>query len=70
MTNSQSSSKTPLSQEIENPSSLNFPTPTLEESPSTPICGFGEMEKSIPPQIEIATSLVLYSDEVMVCSLL
>ncbi|KAG5581448.1 hypothetical protein H5410_052075 [Solanum commersonii] len=39
MSNPNSSSKTPLSQEVENPSSFNFSIPTPEEYPSTPVCG-------------------------------
>ncbi|KAG5631154.1 hypothetical protein H5410_002871 [Solanum commersonii] len=68
MSNSDSSSKVPLSQEVENPSSFNFSTPTPEESPSTPVCGVGEMAESITPQTEVVASLVVPSDEALVCS--
>uniref|UniRef100_M1DHY5 Uncharacterized protein n=1 Tax=Solanum tuberosum TaxID=4113 RepID=M1DHY5_SOLTU len=39
MTNSSSSSKLSISQEIENPNSFNFSIPPPEESSSTPVCG-------------------------------
>ncbi|KAH0761721.1 hypothetical protein KY290_017794 [Solanum tuberosum] len=68
MPNSESSSKAPLSQEVENPSSFDFSIPILEDSPSTPVCGAGEMDESFSPQTEITASLVPSSDEVLVCS--
>uniref|UniRef100_M1DS78 Uncharacterized protein n=1 Tax=Solanum tuberosum TaxID=4113 RepID=M1DS78_SOLTU len=68
MSNSESSSKTPLSQEVENPSSFDFSIPTPEDSPSTPICGAGEMDESFTLQTEVIASHVPPSDEVLVCS--
>ncbi|KAG5628682.1 hypothetical protein H5410_000399 [Solanum commersonii] len=68
MPNSNSSLKTPLSQEVENPSLFDFSIPTPEESPSTPVCGGGEMAESFTPQTEVVASHVSLSDEVLVCS--
>ncbi|KAH0638873.1 hypothetical protein KY290_036181 [Solanum tuberosum] len=52
MTNSSSSSKLPISQEIKTPSSFNFSIPPPEESPSTPGCGIGETGESNTPFTE------------------
>ncbi|KAG5604560.1 hypothetical protein H5410_026052 [Solanum commersonii] len=68
MPNSESSPKTPLSQEVENPSSFDFSIPTPEDSPSTLVCGAGEMDESFTPQTEVTAFLVPLSDEVLVCS--
>ncbi|KAG5621717.1 hypothetical protein H5410_006935 [Solanum commersonii] len=59
MSNFESSSKTPLSQEVENPSSFNFSIPTPEDSPSTPICG-------AEPQSVAKTGAKLFSEEIEV----
>ncbi|KAG5605122.1 hypothetical protein H5410_026614 [Solanum commersonii] len=63
-----SSSKIPISQEVENPSSFNFSVPPPEESPSTPVCGVGELDESISPTIDILVSRVLHSGNTLVCS--
>ncbi|KAH0641811.1 hypothetical protein KY290_033432 [Solanum tuberosum] len=68
MPNSESSSKTPLSQEVENPSSFNFSIPIPEDSPSTPVCGAGEMDEFFTLQTEITASHVPPSDKVLVYS--
>ncbi|KAG5572141.1 hypothetical protein H5410_061907 [Solanum commersonii] len=63
MTNSASSSKILISQEVENPSSFNFSIPLPDESHSTPVCGVGEMDESITPLAEVVASPVLSSEE-------
>ncbi|KAG5592065.1 hypothetical protein H5410_042579 [Solanum commersonii] len=68
MPNFESSSKTTLSQVVENPSSFDFSISTLEDSPSTPVYGAGEMDESFTPQTEITAFHVPLSDEVLVCS--
>uniref|UniRef100_M0ZPZ6 Transferase, transferring glycosyl groups n=1 Tax=Solanum tuberosum TaxID=4113 RepID=M0ZPZ6_SOLTU len=68
MSNPDSSSMTPLSQEVENLSSFNFSIPTPEESPSTPICAAGEMDESFTPQTELVASHIPSSDKVLVCT--
>ncbi|KAH0670592.1 hypothetical protein KY285_024855 [Solanum tuberosum] len=68
MSNPDSSSKTPLSQEVENPSSFDFSIPTPEESPSTLVCGAGEMADSVTPQTEVVSSPVSPSDKALVCT--
>uniref|UniRef100_M1DA46 Uncharacterized protein n=1 Tax=Solanum tuberosum TaxID=4113 RepID=M1DA46_SOLTU len=68
MPNYNHSLKTPLSQEVENPSSFDFSIPIPDESPSTPVCGGGEMVESITPQTEVVASPVSHSDKVLVCS--
>ncbi|KAG5620802.1 hypothetical protein H5410_006020 [Solanum commersonii] len=60
MTNSASSSKTSITQEVENPSSFNFSIPPPNESPSTPVYGVGETDKSTTP--------ILPSEEILPCS--
>lgn len=68
MTNSSSSSKLPISQEIKNPSSFSFSIPLSDESPSTPVCGSGETGESITPHIEVVASPAPQSGEVLPCS--
>ncbi|KAG5586832.1 hypothetical protein H5410_047266 [Solanum commersonii] len=68
MTNSDSSSKLLISQEVENPSSFNFSNPPPDESLSTPVCGVGEMNESITPLIEVMASHVLPFEETLPCS--
>ncbi|KAG5576035.1 hypothetical protein H5410_056169 [Solanum commersonii] len=68
MFNSDSSSKTPISQEVENPSSFNFSFPTLEESPSTPFCGVGEMDESITPTAKVIAFLIHLCETILACS--
>ncbi|KAG5600433.1 hypothetical protein H5410_031803 [Solanum commersonii] len=63
MSITESSSKTSISQEVENPSSFNFFIPPLKESLSTPVCGVGEMDESISPVCH-----VLHSENMLVCS--
>ncbi|KAH0680283.1 hypothetical protein KY290_022471 [Solanum tuberosum] len=60
--------ETLLSQEVENPSSFDFSIPIPEDSPSTPVCGAGEMDESFSSQTEITASYVPPSDEVLVYS--
>ncbi|KAH0776230.1 hypothetical protein KY290_007641 [Solanum tuberosum] len=64
MTNSSTSSKTPIPQEFESPSSFNFSTPLAEQSPSTPVCGVGEIGESITPLTEVVVSPALPSGEI------
>uniref|UniRef100_M1DLL8 Uncharacterized protein n=1 Tax=Solanum tuberosum TaxID=4113 RepID=M1DLL8_SOLTU len=59
------SSKTSISQEVENPSSFNFSVPPSEESPSTQVCGVGEMDESISPAADILVSPVLHSGNIV-----
>ncbi|KAH0635784.1 hypothetical protein KY289_035699 [Solanum tuberosum] len=68
MSINESSSKASISQEIENPSSFNFSVPPPEESPSTPVCGVGEMDESISPVGDILVSPVRPSENLLVCS--
>ncbi|KAG5595900.1 hypothetical protein H5410_037132 [Solanum commersonii] len=68
MTNSLSSSKLLISQEIENPSSFNLSIPLPEESLSAPVCGAGEMGESITPHTKIVASPAPPSREVLPCS--
>ncbi|KAH0766011.1 hypothetical protein KY285_001882 [Solanum tuberosum] len=68
MPNYNHSLKTPLSQEVENPSSFDFSIPTPDESPSTPVCGGGEMVESVTPQTKVMASPVSHSDKVLVRS--
>ncbi|KAG5614723.1 hypothetical protein H5410_014547 [Solanum commersonii] len=66
MSNLVSSSKVPLSHEVENLSSFDFYIPTPEESPSTPVYGVSEMAKSFTHQTGVVASLVLLSfDDVL-----
>uniref|UniRef100_M1DAC8 Uncharacterized protein n=1 Tax=Solanum tuberosum TaxID=4113 RepID=M1DAC8_SOLTU len=65
MANSSSSSKLPISQEIENPSSFNLSIPPPEESPSTPVCGVGETAESNTPHTEVVASPALQFGEVL-----
>uniref|UniRef100_M1DPU2 Uncharacterized protein n=1 Tax=Solanum tuberosum TaxID=4113 RepID=M1DPU2_SOLTU len=64
MTNSTTSSKTPIPQEVENPSSFNFFIPPPKESSSTPVYGVGETGKSITPLTEVVVSPALPSGEI------
>ncbi|KAG5616686.1 hypothetical protein H5410_016510 [Solanum commersonii] len=68
MPNSESSSKTPISQEVENPSSFNFSVSPPEESPSTPVCGVGEMDESVILLADILASPIFHSENIVVCS--
>ncbi|KAG5598555.1 hypothetical protein H5410_029925 [Solanum commersonii] len=68
MSITESSSRTSISQEVENPSSFNFSVHPLEESPSTPVCGAGEMDESISSLVDILVSHVLHSGNTLVCS--
>ncbi|KAG5611031.1 hypothetical protein H5410_022312 [Solanum commersonii] len=68
MSITESSSKPSISQKVENPSSFNFSVPLSEESPSTPVCGVGEMDESISPATDILVCPVLYSGNMLVCS--
>uniref|UniRef100_M1E1B6 Uncharacterized protein n=1 Tax=Solanum tuberosum TaxID=4113 RepID=M1E1B6_SOLTU len=68
MTNSSSSLKPPISQEVENPSSFNFSIPLPEESPLTPVCGVGETGEFITPLSEVMVSPALPSGEIFPCS--
>ncbi|KAG5616007.1 hypothetical protein H5410_015831 [Solanum commersonii] len=65
MSNSDSFSKAPLSQVVENPSSFNFSTPTPEESPSVLVCGVVEMVESISPQTVVVPSPVFPFNEAL-----
>ncbi|KAH0745929.1 hypothetical protein KY285_007586 [Solanum tuberosum] len=65
MTNSSTSSKTHIPQEVENPSSFNFSTPLPEQSPSTPVCGVGETSESITLLTEVVVSPALPSGEIL-----
>ncbi|KAG5609442.1 hypothetical protein H5410_020723 [Solanum commersonii] len=67
MSITESSSKTSISQEVENPSSFNFSVPPPEESPSTPVCGVGEIDESNSPADDILVCPVLYSGNMLVC---
>ncbi|KAG5616619.1 hypothetical protein H5410_016443 [Solanum commersonii] len=69
MTSSASSSKTPISQEVENPSPFNFFVLLPEESPSTSVCGIGQTDESINPLAKVVASLILSSEEILPCSL-
>ena len=53
MSNSISSSQTPISQEVENPSSFNFSIPPPNETPSTPVCGVGETSAIAASQVQM-----------------
>ncbi|KAH0669648.1 hypothetical protein KY285_025488 [Solanum tuberosum] len=70
MTNSSSSSssKLPISQEIENLGSFNSSTLPPEESLLTPVYGVGETGESITPHIEVVASFTLPSGEILPCS--
>uniref|UniRef100_M1DFS3 Uncharacterized protein n=1 Tax=Solanum tuberosum TaxID=4113 RepID=M1DFS3_SOLTU len=68
MSITESSSRTSIPQEVENPSSFNFSIPPPEESPSIPVCGAGEMVESISPPADILVSPVLHSRNTLVCS--
>ncbi|KAG5576190.1 hypothetical protein H5410_056324 [Solanum commersonii] len=68
MTNFSSSSRPPISQEVENPSSFNFSIPLPEESPSTPVCGVGETVESTTHLTKVVVSPVLPSGEILPCS--
>uniref|UniRef100_M1D8C0 Cytochrome P450 71D7 n=1 Tax=Solanum tuberosum TaxID=4113 RepID=M1D8C0_SOLTU len=68
MSITESSSKTTISQEVENPISFNFSIPPPEESPSTPVCDVGEMDESISPAADILVCYVLHSGNKLVCS--
>ncbi|KAG5581219.1 hypothetical protein H5410_051846 [Solanum commersonii] len=68
MTNSSSSLKLHISQEIINPSSFNFSIPSLEESHSTPVYEVGEMGESNTPHTEMVVSPAPPSGEVLPCS--
>ncbi|KAH0717138.1 hypothetical protein KY285_013169 [Solanum tuberosum] len=68
MTNYESSSKLPISQEVENPSSFNFSIPPQDESPSTPVCGVGETDESITSPTEVMASPMLSSEDILACS--
>uniref|UniRef100_M1DF66 Uncharacterized protein n=1 Tax=Solanum tuberosum TaxID=4113 RepID=M1DF66_SOLTU len=68
MTNSASSSKIPISQEVENPSSFNFSIPPPNESHSTPICGVGKTDEFIIPLAKVVDSHVLPFEENFPCS--
>ncbi|KAG5586714.1 hypothetical protein H5410_047148 [Solanum commersonii] len=50
------------------PSSFNFSIPLPEESPSTPVCGAGEMGESITHHTEVMASPVPQFGEVLPCS--
>ncbi|KAH0761339.1 hypothetical protein KY290_017412 [Solanum tuberosum] len=69
MSISESSSKASISQEVENPSSFNFSVPPPEESPSTPVCGVGEMDESISPVGDILVSPGPFTEETNIGSL-
>uniref|UniRef100_M1DBX0 Uncharacterized protein n=1 Tax=Solanum tuberosum TaxID=4113 RepID=M1DBX0_SOLTU len=47
---------------------LTLNTNSLEESPSTPVCGVGETDESIIPSATILASPVLYPENILVCS--
>ncbi|KAH0743136.1 hypothetical protein KY290_031129 [Solanum tuberosum] len=66
MSNPDSSSKTRLSQEVKNTSSFDFSIPTPEKSPSTPVCGAGEMAESVTTQTKVISSPISLSDKVLV----
>ncbi|KAG5620861.1 hypothetical protein H5410_006079, partial [Solanum commersonii] len=68
MTSFESSSKLPISQEVENPSSFNFSILHPDESPSTPICGVSEMDESITPLTEVMASYMFPSEDILACS--
>ncbi|KAG5581183.1 hypothetical protein H5410_051810 [Solanum commersonii] len=68
MTNSESSSKLPISQEVENPSSFNFSIPLPDESPSTAVYGVGEMVESITLSNEVIASPMLSSEDILAYS--
>ncbi|KAH0764838.1 hypothetical protein KY285_000709 [Solanum tuberosum] len=68
MTNSSSSSKFFVSQEIENPSSFNFSIPPPEEYPSTPVSGAGETGESNTPHTVVVASPALQFGEILPCS--
>ncbi|KAH0696319.1 hypothetical protein KY290_013679 [Solanum tuberosum] len=68
MTNSVSSSKTSITQEVENPSSFNFSIPPPNKYLSTPVCGVGETDESTTPLTEIVASPILLSEEILPCS--
>ncbi|KAH0765343.1 hypothetical protein KY285_001214 [Solanum tuberosum] len=68
MSITESSSKESISQEVEHPSSFNFSVPPPEESPSTQVCGVGEMDESISPAADILVSHVRHSENMLVCS--
>ncbi|KAH0636473.1 hypothetical protein KY289_036388 [Solanum tuberosum] len=68
MSITESSSRTSIPQEVENPSPFNFSVPPPEESPSTPVCGAGEMVEPISPPADILVSPVLHSGNTLVCS--
>ncbi|KAH0699026.1 hypothetical protein KY284_013241 [Solanum tuberosum] len=67
MTNSFSSSKLPVSQEIENLSSFNFSIPPPEESLSIPVYVVGEIGESNTPHTEVVASPALQSGEILPC---
>ncbi|KAH0722301.1 hypothetical protein KY290_004983 [Solanum tuberosum] len=56
MSNPSSPPKSPLSQEIKNPSSFDFSIPPSESSPFTPVCGVGETGESVTPHTEVLVS--------------
>ncbi|KAG5572402.1 hypothetical protein H5410_062168 [Solanum commersonii] len=61
MTNSSSSSRLSVSQEIETPSSFKFSISPQEESLSTPACGVGETDEFVTPRNEVVASPALKS---------
>ncbi|KAG5580775.1 hypothetical protein H5410_051402 [Solanum commersonii] len=65
MSNSVSSSQTPISQEVENSSSFNFSIPSPDETHSTPVCGIGETGESTTPLTEVVTYPVVPSEEIL-----
>ncbi|KAG5631598.1 hypothetical protein H5410_003315 [Solanum commersonii] len=68
MTNSTSFSKTPISQQVENPSSFNFSIPPPDETPSTPVYGVNETDESITSLAKVMDSPILPSEDILLYS--
>ncbi|KAH0758154.1 hypothetical protein KY290_021647 [Solanum tuberosum] len=51
-----------------NPNPFNFPDPPPEESPSTPVCGAGEIVEPVCPPTDNLVSPVLPSENTLECS--
>ncbi|KAH0698785.1 hypothetical protein KY284_013000 [Solanum tuberosum] len=57
-----------ITESSENPNPFNFPNPPPEESPSTPVCGAGEIVEPFCPPADNLVSHVLPSGNTLKCS--
>ncbi|KAH0668996.1 hypothetical protein KY289_023489 [Solanum tuberosum] len=57
-----------ITESSENPNPFNFPDPPPEESPSTPVCGAGEIVEPFCQPVDNLVSPVLPSENTLKCS--